>query len=77
MTYMIGRGPVLECHDEPSSNTGNPMNSARAWAGGAPTSQPLYKEVKSRITKSLIAGECSRAPRFRANRSFRRNFTYQ
>src|SRR6187399_837600 len=57
MTYMIGRGPVLECRDEPSSNPGIPMNSARAWAGGAPTSQPLYKEVKSRITKSLIAGE--------------------
>jgi GntR family transcriptional regulator len=33
------------------------MNSARAFAGGAPTSQPLYKEVKSRITRSLIAGE--------------------
>jgi GntR family transcriptional regulator len=33
------------------------MNAARAMAGGAPTSQPLYKEVKSRITKSLIAGE--------------------
>jgi len=33
------------------------MNAGRTSAGGAPTSQPLYKEVKSRITKSLIAGE--------------------
>ena len=33
------------------------MNSARTFAGGGPTSQPLYKEVKSRITRSLIAGE--------------------
>ena len=33
------------------------MSSARTFAGGAPTSQPLYKEVKSRITRSLIAGE--------------------
>ncbi len=33
------------------------MSSARTFAGGVPTSKPLYKEVKSRITRSLIAGE--------------------
>lgn len=33
------------------------MKPARALAGGTATSQPLYKEVKSRITRSLIAGE--------------------
>lgn len=33
------------------------MTLVRASAGGAPTSGPLYKEVKSRITRSLIAGE--------------------
>ena len=36
---------------------GHSMNSARSFAGGGPASQPLYKEVKSHITKSLIAGE--------------------
>ena len=33
------------------------MIVSRALAGGAPASQPLYKEVKNRITRSLIAGE--------------------
>ncbi len=33
------------------------MKPVRALAGGGPASQPLYKEVKGRITRSLIAGE--------------------
>src|SRR4051812_37982139 len=33
------------------------MTYIRASAGGAPVSGPLYKEVKNRITRSLIAGE--------------------
>src|SRR3954469_40340 len=33
------------------------MTYIRASAGGGPASQPLYKEVKNRITRSLIAGE--------------------
>src|SRR5215203_361479 len=33
------------------------MTYAGTSAGGAPSSGPLYKEVKNRITRSLIAGE--------------------
>jgi|KBSMisStaDraftv2_1062788.scaffolds.fasta_scaffold427681_1 GntR family transcriptional regulator len=33
------------------------MNMSDALAGGTPTFNPLYKEVKMRLTRSLIAGE--------------------
>jgi GntR family transcriptional regulator len=37
--------------------TARALKPVRALAGGGPASQPLYKEVKSRITRSLVAGE--------------------
>lgn len=57
MTYMIGaRGCYNRRHELVLCNI-ELMTPAQAWAGGRPGAQPLYKEVKNRITRSLIAGE--------------------
>ena len=57
MTYMMRGRRCYNIADDSACFIRRPMTLARALAGGAPTSQPLYKEVKSRITRSLIAGE--------------------
>src|ERR1044071_2768291 len=43
------------------------MKPARTLAGGTAMAQPLYKEVKNRITRSLIAGEARLAAQFQVS----------
>src|SRR4051812_43548398 len=54
MTYMSGHPDAkIECMISRAAT----LTGSRALTAGGPASHPLYKEVKSRITRSLIAGE--------------------